>query len=338
MVKTDKDCDKMSGFVRMKNILITSVGKRVVLVGIFQQTLKELGLDAKVYTTDMKPELAPAGIRSDGCFKVTRCTSDSYVDELLDICRQKNIGIVIPTIDTELITLASNRERFESEGIALMLSDMDFVKICRDKRQTISWMEKIGIPVPKIIDKSHPMFPLFVKPYDMSRSIDTHIINSQDELSRRILEDSKLFFMELIDKREYREFTVDMYYGKDHLVKGIVPRERIEIRAGEINKGITRKNYIVGFLKERMGYLPGVRGCICIQLFYRERDHDIKGIEFNPRFGGGFPLSYYAKANFAESVIREYLLGESLSYSEEWLDNTLMLRYDSDVIIYDAKA
>ena len=76
--------------------------------------------------------------------------------------------------------------------------------------------------------------------------------------------------MEYIDKQEYKEFTVDMYYGKDNRVKAIVPRERIEIRAGEINKGFTRKNYLVRFLKERLDYLPGVVGCICIQLFYRE--------------------------------------------------------------------
>ena len=129
-----------------------------------------------------------------------------------------------------------------------------------------------------------------------------------------------------------------MYYGKDGHVKGIVPRERIEVRAGEINKGITRKNYIVSYLKERMEYMEGVRGCICLQLFYRESDHDIKGIEINPRFGGGFPLSYYAKANYAEYIIREYLLNEAIEYSEDWLDKTLMLRYDNDVIVYDTEA
>lgn len=91
-------------------------------------------------------------------------------------------------------------------------------------------------------------------------------------------------------------------------------------------------------LKKRMGCLPGVRGCICIHLFYRENDHDIKGIEINPRFGGGFPLSYYARANYAAYVIREYLMGETIEYSDAWLDNTLMLRYDNDVIVYDGKA
>ena len=84
--------------------------------------------------------------------------------------------------------------------------------------------------------------------------------------------------------------------------------------------------------------MEGVRGCICLQLFYRASDQDIKGIEINPRFGGGFPLSYYANANFVEYILREYLLNEQISYSDDWLENTLMLRYDEDVIIHDAQA
>ena len=68
-----------------KNILITSAGKRVVLVQIFQNTIRELGINAKVYTTDMKPGLAPACFVSDGYFCVPRCTEDHYIDELFRI-------------------------------------------------------------------------------------------------------------------------------------------------------------------------------------------------------------------------------------------------------------
>lgn len=275
---------------------------------------------------------------SDGCLKVSRCTADGYIDELLQICQKRHIGVIIPTIDTELLVLSQNKQRFEAIGVGLAVSDYDFIRVCRDKRLTEDYFAKLGIAVPKAVDKYHPVFPMFAKPYDGSLSTNLHVIRKADDLTKEILEDPKLIFMEYVDKQEYKEFTVDMYYGRDDRVKGIVPRERIEIRAGEINKGITRKNFIVEFLKERMGLLKGVRGCICIQLFYRESDHDIKGIEINPRFGGGFPLSYYAKANYAAYVIREYLLGEDVAYSEDWLDNTLMLRYDNDVIVYDAQA
>jgi len=320
-----------------RNILITSAGKRVVLVQIFQRTLQDMELDAKVYTTDMRPEMAPAGIVSDGCIPVPRCTADNYIDSLLEICREKKIGVVIPTIDTELLILAENYQRFMDQGVRLAVSDKAFIKVCRDKRLTKDFFLQAGIAVPKALDKQHPVFPMFAKPYDGSLSTNIHVIRREEDLSKDILNDPKLIFMEYIDPKEYKEFTVDMYYGLDGCVKGIVPRERIEIRAGEINKGITRKNGIVTFLRQRLGVLEDVRGCICLQLFYRDSDGDIKGIEVNPRFGGGFPLSYYAKANYAEYLIREYLLGETVDYSEAWLDRTLMLRYDNDIIVYDAK-
>lgn len=322
----------------MKNILITSAGKRVVLVKTFQKTLQEMGLDAKVYTVDLKPEMAPAGYVSEECIRVPRCTSDDYMDVLLQICIDKQIGVVIPTIDTELKVLSENRARFLEQGIQIVISDTAFITTCRDKRLTDSLFHELGIPTPKIMDKDHVTFPLFAKPYDGSLSANTHLVHDQEELTKDILNDPKMLLMEYVNTKEYKEFTVDMYYGQDGQVKGIVPRERIEIRAGEINKGITRKNMIVGFLKQRMGTLQGVRGCICLQLFYRLSDHDIKGIEINPRFGGGFPLTYYAKANYAEYIIREYLLGETIDYSEDWLDRTLMLRYDEDLIVYDAQA
>ena len=322
----------------MKNILITSVGKRVVLVRMFQNEITALDKGGKVFTVDLNPQLAPAGFVSDGCFPVSRCTSETYIDELLKICHDKQIGVIIPTIDTELLALSDNRQRFLVEGVDVVVSDSSFVRLCRDKRFTNDLFAPLGIPVPEIVDKYHPEFPMFAKPYDGSLSTNVHIIQNKGELTKEILDDPKLLFMKYVDRKEYKEFTVDMYYGKDGNVKGIVPRERIEVRAGEINKGITRKNSIVGFLKKRMGHLEGVRGCICLQLFYRESDHDIIGIEINPRFGGGFPLSYYAKANYVDYIIREYLMGDSIEYSEEWLDNTLTLRYDNDVIVYDAKA
>lgn len=318
-----------------KNILITSAGKRVSLVRIFQEALRKLSLQAKVYTTDMKPEMAPAGFVSDGCFKVPRVTDDNYINRLIDICYTNNIGLIIPFIDTELALLAENKSLLREKGVEVIVSSTDFVCTCRDKRKTSALFQQLDICIPEIRDKYHPKFPLFAKPYDGSLSKDIYVIRNSEELTPEIMQHPKLIFMEYIDKTQYKEFTVDMYYGKDNKVKAIIPRERVEIRAGEINKGYTRKNHLVSFLKERMDYIPGVVGCICIQLFYNEMTHKVFGIEINPRFGGGYPLSYYAGANFPEFLLREYFLNESLSYTDSWKNNTLMLRYDSEVIVYE---
>ena len=58
----------------------------------------------------------------------------------------------------------------------------------------------------------------------------------------------KVMFMEYISDQEFDEFTVDCYYDKNSELKCVVPRQRIFVRAGEVNKGVTRKNKIVSEL------------------------------------------------------------------------------------------
>lgn len=321
----------------MKNILITSAGKRVELVKEFKETASHIDSKIKVYTTELNPSLAPAAFLSDGCKKMPRVTATGYIEELLQVCKNWEIGLVIPTIDTELRVLAEAKARFAEFGCYICVPDIDFVSVCRDKRLIEQFFVSHQVRVPEKRDKNNPVFPMFAKPYDGSLSIDTFLIRAKEDLTKYIMEHPKLMFMEYIDKSVYREYTVDMYYGKDHHVKGIVPRERIEIRAGEINKGVTRKNDVVDYLRQRLECLPGVIGCVCMQLFYHPETHDIVGIEINPRFGGGYPLSYAAGANFPEYAIREYLLGEEIVYDDGWKDKTLMMRYDAAVIVDNAE-
>lgn len=315
------------------NILITSAGQRVALVRGFQETLKRFFPEAKVFTTDMNPRLAPAAYVSDGCFEVLRVTDPNYIQQILKLCKDNEIGMIIPTIDTELLVLAENKKLFDENNIFVSVSSLDFIHVCRDKRNTGEFLENHGIRVPKPIDKKHPTFPLFAKPYDGSLSTNLHYIKNAEELTSEILEDPKLLFMEYIDKEVYKEYTVDMYYGKDNKVKCIVPRERIKIRAGEINKGLTEKEPLTQYLYDRLETIEGCVGCICIQVFLNPQTCDVVGIEINPRFGGGYPQTYAAGGNYAECLIREYFLGEEIKYKNDWKDHLLMLRYDDAVYV-----
>ena len=89
----------------MFNILITSAGRRVSLVKNFQKY-------SKVFCCDMNPTLSAACQVSDGYFKVPRVTDKNYLEVLFDICKQNDIKIIIPTIDTELEILAKAKEKF----------------------------------------------------------------------------------------------------------------------------------------------------------------------------------------------------------------------------------
>lgn len=320
------------------NILITSAGQRVSLVRAFQHELRNRYPDAKVFTVDMQPQLSPACNISDKYFTVKRVTDPQYIPELLELCRRENIRMIVPTIDTELKVLSENIHVFDEAGIHCVVSANGFVNACRDKRLIHDFFQDHNIEIPREVDKTAPTFPLFIKPYDGSLSVDTYIIRSQEELTSYHLGNPKLMFMEYLDKNDYDEYTVDMYYGRDHKVKCIVPRKRLLVRAGEINKGLTCKNHLVTYLLERLGTIGGAVGCLTTQVFAAKNTDRVIGIEINPRFGGGFPLSYRAGANYPGWLIDEYYAGHTIDYTDSWEDRLLMLRYDDEVLVHDYTA
>ena len=316
------------------NILITSAGQRVSLVRSFQKELKALFPEGKVFTTDMCPELSPACHISDGCFPVKKVTALEYINELLQLCTANKIKMVVPTIDTELLILAKHKQDFEDAGISVIISSLPFVEKCRDKRKTAIFFQQRGIEIPTAIDKNQPTFPLFIKPYNGSLSAETYIISSSEDLKEYHLKNERFLFIEYINKTNHDEYTVDMYFDRKHNVKCIVPRIRLFVRAGEINKGMTSKNVLVPYLKEKLGFIKGAVGCLTVQFFLNKITERIIAIEINPRFGGGFPLSYNAGANYPQWLIREYFLNEKIEYTEEWENRMLMLRYDDEVIVH----
>lgn len=315
------------------NILVTSAGQRVSLVRAFQQEVKKLNANGKVYTVDINPSLAPACYISDGYQKITHVNHPDYIKELIGICKAKNVKIIVPTIDTELLKLAENKEAFLKEGITPIVSSVSFVEKCRDKRLINEFFVESGIEIPKPIDKQNPSFPLFLKPYNGSLSKGILLIKDKSEWLSNYAKDDKLMCMEYIDPKYNDEFTVDTYYDKNGELKCVVPRKRISVRAGEINKGVTRKNEILECVKSKLSKIEGAVGCLTMQFFLNSATQRIVGIEINPRFGGGYPLSYQANANYPLYILKEYILNEKIDYFEGWENNMLMLRFDDEVIV-----
>ena len=315
------------------NILITSAGRRVELIRAFQAELKKKFPFSKVYTAEANPEWSSACRVSDKFFVIPKVDNENYINSILELCIEEQIKIVVPTIDTELLVFSESKELFISNNIQLVVSDFDFISKCRDKRQTNIFFKDLNIEIPSAIDKKNPSFPLFIKPYDGSLSKDIYLINSKEELTDSLLNNPKLMFMEYINPKDFHEYTIDAYYDKKSDLKCLVPRRRIEVRGGEISKGKTEKLKFYKILKDKLSFIKGAKGCLTIQFFVGKETEEIIGIEINPRFGGGFPLSYAAGANYPEYIILEYLMNESITFNDNWIENRVMLRFDSEVIL-----
>jgi len=317
------------------NVLITSAGRRVSLARAFRKELREHDAGGKVLTVDMEPRLSPACSISDGSFKVVGALDPSYPERLMDICTGNDVDLVIPTIDTELPVLSERRELFRENGIEVVVSDPDVVGKCADKRKMNGFFTALGISHAREFDKNDPSFPLFVKPVGGSASVESYVIRDGSMLSRYLIENERFMFQEYMDPEHHDEYTVDLYYDRHSRLKCVVPRKRIEVRAGEVSKGLTVKNDILELVWKRMERIEGFRGCITLQVFKNKETGKIIGNEINPRFGGGYPLSYRAGANFPDWLIREYLLNGEIERFDDWEENLLMLRYDAEVFIRD---
>ncbi|WP_373519762.1 ATP-grasp domain-containing protein [Pricia sp.] len=320
------------------NILISSAGRRVSLVRAFQMELKKVYPQGKVFASDAYPDLSAACHVADGYFKVPKVTHPDYPDSLIQQCKARDIKLLVPTIDGELLPMAINNELFAGKGIKAVISSEAFVGKCRDKRQIHQFFESRKVAFANEYAKDDYKLPLFIKPIDGSRSIDTYVIHDKTDLTDDHFANDKLMFLEYLDHDLYDEFTCDLYYGKDHTLKCIVPRKRLEVRDGEVYKALTVDNALVPYIKERLGHIEGAVGCLTSQFFKHKTENKIYGIEINPRFGGGFPLSYLSGANYPKWIIQEFFLDESIDEQFDcWERDLLMIRYDDEILVHGYK-
>ena len=318
------------------NILITSAGRRVSLINAFKDVSKRFNTGSKIFITDLDPEKSPASYFADDSFEIGYFDSPNYIDNLLEICLKNNISIIIPTVDTELILLANSKSLFKASGIIIVISELKLIEVLRDKIKTNKFFNSLNIKTPAIYSKDNIKFPAFLKPLNGSNSKGIYKADNLEEIKQSDLESKNMMILENIDNIIYDEYTVDLYYDKTSILKCIVPRIRLKVVGGESNQGITKKNEVLDFVKDRFSFMEGAIGCLTLQLFSNKLNPlEIIGIEINPRFGGGYPFSLNAGANFPEFIIKEYILNEKIEYFDKWKNNCLNIRYENEIIIND---
>jgi carbamoyl-phosphate synthase large subunit len=314
-----------------QNILLLSAGRRVELYQAIADAAARLLPTARIICADMEPELSAACVACGDHAVLPPVRDPGYRDALAALCRDRDIGMVIPTIDTELMALAEMREAMQAEGTELVVSDVDLIRQCSDKRLTAALFTEHGIATPEIYGHDSIRFPCFSKPAAGSSSVGACRIDDRDQISGEMWSDPGRMFMELVPS-DMVEFTIDLYYDRNGALKCIVPRERIATRAGEVAKGVTRRNWIYDYVEAKVGQLDGARGCLTLQVFADASGSRIAAIEINPRFGGGVPLTFAAGADYPAWLVQEYFLDEEIPYYADWEPDLLMLRYDAKTL------
>jgi len=326
---------KAGGRKASLRILFTCVGRRIELLDAFRDAARSLRVTLTLFGTDRNFS-APAMHRLDEPRIIPRIGDPRHIPELLRLIEDERIDVVIPLIDSDLLALSQSADRIAALGCTPLISDERVIRICSDKLLTFETLKSAGVDTPEtwtaqqaLTDRQH-RFPLFIKPRAGSAGKGLFRVNDAEELRFLLKRNPESVVQAFVEGEEY---TLDVYTGLDGVPRCAVPRKRLEVRTGEVSKGMIVKDpAIIDVGKRVIKVLGGCRGVVTVQCMVTPQNR-IRVIEVNPRFGGGAPLSIQAGADFPRWIMAEALGRRIRTDYESYQDRLTMLRYDQSVFV-----
>jgi carbamoyl-phosphate synthase large subunit len=175
-------------------------------------------------------------------------------------------------------------------------------RICNDKLATCAHLRAHGIAAaetwPADQVPANVLFPLFIKPRVGRGGVGAFPLRSAKDLA---------FFSGYVESPIVQtyldgpEYTIDVFCDFGHRPLAIVPRERVVVRAGVMDRGRTVKDAALIKLGEDVATALPFTGAANIQC------RVVNGVptvfEINPRFSGGIPLTIAAGADFPRFLV-----------------------------------
>ena len=317
------------------DILFTCAGRRVVLLDAFRSAMAELGLAGKILAADVTTASSAFHAADEGIL-VPSAGRAEYVPALLEIVRSRPVKLIVPLTDLDLLLLARHQGEFSALGCTVMVGSEQAVGLCRDKALTNALLAETGLATIDTFTLAEflagPFYPCFVKPVQGSGGVGAGLLQDEKELRAHVATYGDMMLIQ-----EYvpgREYTIDVYRCRGGEVRCVVPRQRLTVRSGEVETGLTvMDEELIDCTIRLAGHLEGIWGVFCCQC-RREQGGRPRFFEINPRFGGGAPLSIHAGANLPLYLLQEVLGLPVTAEPGRFTPGTLMLRYDQAVFTH----
>jgi carbamoyl-phosphate synthase large subunit len=313
------------------NVLITSVGRCNRLLRDFRQALPNGGL---LFAADASPA-APALCEADRTFLIPPCTDPSYVDRLLDICRENDVGVLVPRLDREYAVLAGQRGRFLALGTVPIVSEPRILELCEDKLATNRFLADCGLRMPttwlslvearQALESGEVSYPVVVKPRFGVASVGFEEVSDARELAlvyelalmraarqqpvaARVSAEGSVLIQERLSGVEYGIDVINDLHGR---YVTTFARRKLQMRGGNTDRAVTVDSAQLAALGRTLGERLGHIGCLDCDVFVFPDSAPVV-VDLNPRFGGGLLFSHMAGANLAGALVA-WRLGETPS-------------------------
>ena len=308
-------------------LLMLGGARRVSMAELLKRSGERLGYDIRIvsYELDVQVPIATVGTVVTGL----RWNDPGVVDDILRVVIEYEAKIILPFVDGSISVAARCKERMPD--LFVPVSDPETASLMFDKILAAKAFREAEIPIPttyKIIDAE---MPVIAKPRFGSASRGIHIFNDIDDLMH-LKDISEYLLQEYI--QEKKEYTVDCYVAADGEILVTVPRERLEVMGGEVTRTVTtRLNELEKMSREIIEKFE-LRGPVTLQFLYDIRRDRYLLMEVNPRLGGGVICSIYAGAPIPDYILSE-ALGIPVRPCDDWIDHTLMARYQKETIFFN---
>lgn len=272
------------------NVLLTSASRKVPLLQALKKAMQKVGSYSKLIAADSDESCLARYFADDFWHmpSLDRMTDDKLIHEL----KARNVKVVVPSRDGELIFWSTRKEWLGQHGIQVMVSDLTAVEYCLDKLKFYEFCCKNDIPAIMTTDQLENLDAerYVVKDRYGAGSQNIGINLTRTEVQQHAVKLKQPIFQSYIEGREY---SIDVYVDRTGRSKGLVCRSRDQIVNGE--------SQITTIIHdERLEKLCGqyvtklqLYGHVVLQLII-DMQQKVHLIECNSRFGGASTLGLAA--------------------------------------------
>ena len=311
-------------------VLITGAGTATALCA-FKGLKAMADPSIRVLMGDMQPNCAGAYL-GDEFVCMPSADDPEFRKRVTEICRCRDVGLVIPTIDYEFPAWSEIADQLLANGTRVAISSPSAIEQCRQKDLTIAYFRRMELPCPEtwrvsqIADPSGLPYPVFLKPRCGRASLNTHRVENLEEYLYYASKTQDCLVQPCLMGREV---TIDTLSTFDGRFLAACPRERVEVKSGQAYRSVTLDApELTAYARRIVEGLPLI-GPANIQCFLTDRGPQF--FEINTRFGAGTALSIHAGLNGPAALVA-MARGEALPTLQP-RPNVWMLRYWQEAFV-----
>ncbi len=271
-------------------VLISSASRKVPLIRAIQQAAQKLHPQAKVVAGDLSPTALSSHVADD--FWCMPPTEETYLSEIVQGCKERNITTILPTRDGELLFWGKHTPIFLEAGITIVISPTASLTYCLDKLEFASFGVSHSLPFIPAADNIDNIDASTYVVKERFGSGSSYIGLKLDKETAR-LHAKKLqepIFQPYVDGIE---ISIDAWLDKNHKVKGVVMRKRELLLNGESQVTSTFRDANIEILATCILETLQLSGPVVLQAIIID-DDCLQIVECNARFGGASTTSIAA--------------------------------------------